>query len=62
MHEDQKGFIPSRYIGENTRLISDILYDTERHNISGLLIIIDLTSNGSTRRILPSLALLSIPI
>jgi exonuclease III len=41
IHEDQKGFIPGRYIGENTRLISDILFETERQNIPGLLMIVD---------------------
>jgi hypothetical protein len=35
------GFIPGRYIGENTRLIYDILYFTEEQDIPGILLLID---------------------
>lgn len=38
---DQTGFISGRYIGENTRLIYDIMNYTEETNIPGLLLIID---------------------
>ena len=38
---DQTGFVPGRYIGENTRLIYDLLNYTEEHNIPGTLLIID---------------------
>ena len=38
---DQTGFISGRYIGENTRLIYDIMNITEELNIPGLLLIID---------------------
>ena len=38
---DQTGFISGRYIGENTRLIYDIMNYTEENNIPGLLLIID---------------------
>ena len=38
---DQTGFIPNRYIGENTRLIYDIMHYTEEENIPGLLLLID---------------------
>lgn len=38
---DQTGFISGRYIGENTRLIYDIMNFTEEINIPGLLLIID---------------------
>jgi len=41
IHEDQKGFIPGRFIGENTRLIYDIMHETDKSNIPGLLMIID---------------------
>ena len=39
--EDQTGFISGRYIGENTRLIYDILHITDEQDIPGLLLIID---------------------
>ena len=38
---DQTGFISGRYIGENTRLIYDIMNITEELNIPGLLLVID---------------------
>ena len=38
---DQTGFVPGRYIGENTRLIYDLLNYTEEHNIPGILLMID---------------------
>ena len=41
IHQDQKGFITSRYIGENIRLVHDILFETKQHNIPGLLLSID---------------------
>jgi hypothetical protein len=34
---DQTGFIPGRYIGENCRLIYDILHFTEENDIPGIL-------------------------
>ena len=41
INEDQNGFIKDRYIGENTRIIFDILEYTELHDISGILLQID---------------------
>jgi exonuclease III len=41
IHYDQTGFIKGRYIGENTRLIFDIMHQTEEQNIPGLLLLID---------------------
>ena len=38
---DQKGFISGRFIGENIRLISDVLFETQNQNIPGLLLSID---------------------
>ena len=38
---DQTGFIKGRFIGENIRLILDILYETEYHEIPGLLLFCD---------------------
>ena len=41
IHENQKGFLSGRYIGENTRLVYDILNYTEQMNKPGLLLLID---------------------
>ena len=41
IHEDQKGFIAGRFIGENIRLIYDVLFVTKNQNIPGLLLSID---------------------
>ena len=41
IHQDQKGFLSSRYIGENIRQVYDILNYTSKHNISGLLLFVD---------------------
>ena len=38
IHEDQKGFIAGRFIGENIRLIYDILFETKQQKIPGLLL------------------------
>ena len=39
--EDQTGFLSGRYLGENTRLIYDIMHYTEEKHIPGLLLLID---------------------
>ena len=39
--ENQKGYVKDRYIGECTRLIYDILYESKQENIPGLLLLID---------------------
>ena len=41
IHDNQKGFLKGRFIGENTRLLYDLLQYTEEHNIPGLLLLID---------------------
>jgi len=41
INNDQTGFIKGRFIGENTRLIYDILKYTEENNIPGLFLLID---------------------
>ena len=38
IHEDQKGFISGRFLGENIRLIYDILYETENQELPGLIL------------------------
>ena len=35
IHEDQKGFTAGRYIGENIRLIYDILFETKKTRYTG---------------------------
>ena len=37
IHTDQTGFIKGRYIGENIRLISDLLEQTKTDKMSGIL-------------------------
>jgi hypothetical protein len=41
IHEDQKGFIQGRFIGENTRLIYDIIFGTEAQDLPGMIMMID---------------------
>ena len=36
--QDQKGFITGRYIGEDIRLVYDILFETKQQQIPGLLL------------------------
>ena len=38
---DQTGFMPGRYIGENTRLVYDLMQYTEENNLPGTLLMID---------------------
>ena len=37
INETQTGFMKGRYIGENIRLIFELLDNTDKHNIPGLL-------------------------
>ena len=41
IHPDQTGFVKERYIGENIRLISDVLDFTKEQNIPGILVALD---------------------
>ena len=41
INEDQTGFISGRYIGENIRILYDILQYTEDYNLPGMLLLID---------------------
>ena len=41
IHEDQKGFISGRFIGENIRQIYDILFETKQQQLPGLILSID---------------------
>ena len=41
IHENQKGFLKNRFIGENIRQLYDIMFIAEEENIPGLLVMID---------------------
>ena len=41
IHPDQIGFVKGRYIGQNIRLINDILEQTKLQNIPGILLLLD---------------------
>ena len=41
INKDQTGFLAGRYVGENTRILYDIMHYTEEHNLSGLLLLVD---------------------
>ena len=41
VHEDQKGFIPGRCIAENVRLIYDVLFETKKQELPGLILSVD---------------------
>ena len=41
INDDQTGFISGRYIGENIRILYDILYYTEKHKLPGMLLLVD---------------------
>lgn len=49
IHQDQKGFISGRFIGENTRLMYDVLFEAKRQQIPGLLLLIDMHNTKRTR-------------
>ncbi len=39
--EDQTGYIMGRYIGQNIRIIEDVIYYTEKNNLPGIILSID---------------------
>ena len=41
VHPDQTGFVKGRYIGENIRLIADVMEATTTHNLTGILTSLD---------------------
>ena len=42
VHPDQTGFIKGRYIGQNMRLLNDLMEFTESNQLPGILLFIDL--------------------
>ena len=41
IHENQKGFLSGRFIGENTRLLYDLIYQAEILNKPGMILLLD---------------------
>ena len=41
IHENQKGFLSGRFIGENTRLLYDIIHQAEHLNKPGMILLLD---------------------
>jgi len=41
IHPDQTGFVKGRYIGQNIRLINDMMEHTKLHHIPGILLLLD---------------------
>ena len=41
INENQKGFIAGRFLGENVRLIYDVMFESKKQNLPGLLLSID---------------------
>ena len=41
IHLDQSGFVKGRYIGENIRLMADVMEQTRKLNLSGILLSLD---------------------
>ena len=41
IHNDQKGFMAGKYLGENIRMIYDIISHTETEQLPGLLLLVD---------------------
>ena len=48
IHRDQTGFVKGRYIGENLRLLSDIIAYCNEENLDGILLTIDFKSAFDT--------------
>ena len=48
IHENLKGFISGRFIGENIRLIYDVLFETKNRNLQGLILSIDFEKSFDT--------------
>ena len=43
INSDQTGYVKGRYIGENIRLIEDVLRYTQKDEIPGVLLFLDLS-------------------
>ena len=41
IHDNQTGFIPGRFMGENIRTIYDVMQSAEDNNIPGLILLVD---------------------
>ena len=47
---DQNSFVKGRYIGQNIRLINDIMEHTKLHNIPGILPLLDFRKAFDTKK------------
>ena len=41
INSDQSGYIPGKYIGENTRTVEDIMTYTSKNKIPGYIVLVD---------------------
>ena len=41
INPDQTGYVKGRYIGENIRLIQDLMFYTEKENLPGIAVFLD---------------------
>ena len=41
INEDQTGFLPGRFIGDNIRLVCDILFYTKKYILPGMILLLD---------------------
>ncbi len=41
INEDQTGYIKGRFVGQNIRIIEDVVYFTETENLPGIILTID---------------------
>ena len=48
IHPDQTGFVKGRYIGENIRLMADVMEQTRKLNLSGILLSLDFQKGFDT--------------
>ena len=48
INQDQKGFIAGRFIGENVRLIYDVLFENKNQDIPGMILSIDFEKTSDT--------------
>ena len=41
INQDQTGFVKGRYIGQNIRLLLDVLEETKKQDLPGILLLLD---------------------
>ena len=53
INPDQTGYVKGRYIGENVRLIYDLIHYTDKLNQKGIAIFLETLSNTSAPQLRP---------